>query len=115
MDHIDEGNHVFHRRLRQDAVSQIEDVTIVFTSLIQDSFSLCSKRLLVCKQDHGIEIPHYRHIVTHALPALVESDTPVESDYIAAGFPHQLQQRRCARAEMNYRNPGHNVPDYVSR
>src|SRR5215213_6243084 len=115
MDHLYQCNHILNRCLRENAVSEVENVTRTSTRLIHDSFRLCSNDILVCKQYDRIKIPHNRHVVTHMLPALVQPDTPVESDYIAACFAHQLEQRCCAGAKMNYRNAWNNISNHASR
>src|SRR5215212_5281346 len=83
--------------------------------LIEDPLRLCSKRILFCKQHDRIEISHYGHIMTHASPAFIESDTPVEPEHIAARFAHQLEQRSCSSSKVNYRNTRHNVSNHVLR
>src|ERR1051325_11544442 len=96
-------------------MSEIEDVSRLPTCLIEDSLRLRAQHIRFRKQRHRIEISHYRYVMTDTLPAFVESDAPVESNHIAAGFAHQLQQRSRAGAEMNHRNTRHNIPNHIPR
>src|SRR5829696_2733736 len=79
--------------------------------LIKDPLCLLSQHLLLCKQHNRIEIAHHCDLVTHALPAFVQSHAPVESNHIATSLAHQLQQRCCPRAEVDHRNAWGNTSD----
>src|SRR5829696_5117733 len=114
MNHIDQRDYVINGRLGQNAVSQIEYMTRATSSFIQNPPGLCSKRILIRKQDNRIEISHHCHVMTGTSPSVIESHTPVESDHVAAGFAHQLQQRRCSGAKVNDRYARRNILDDAS-
>src|ERR1051325_306509 len=115
MDHFHQRDHVFNRSFRQYSMAEIKNVSRPSLSLSENSFHLLSQYLLICKQDDGIEISHHRHVVTDTLPAFVETHAPVEPDHVAAGFTHQLEQRRSTRTEMDYRHARSDIPDHVAR
>src|SRR5215208_2134858 len=94
-------------------MTEVENMPGTPLCLIEDPPGLCAKRILVCKQHSRIEISHYGHIMTHALPAFIESDTPVEPEHITARFAHQLEQRSCSSSKVNHRNTRHNVSNHV--
>src|SRR5690349_3813736 len=87
-------NHIFHRRLRQDPVAQVEDVTRTTIRLVQNPFRLRAQHPLISKQHNRIEVTHHRHIMTNAFPSFIESHAPVEPDNITTGFAHHFEQRR---------------------
>src|ERR1043165_6002754 len=94
-------------------MTKIEDMSLPSYSLIEYPLRLLTQNILLCKQRNRIEIPHYRDGVSNPLPRLVESDTPVEPDHIAARFTHQFQQRRRSRAEVNNGNTLRHIPDHT--
>src|SRR4029079_7275285 len=69
MHHLDQRDHVLDRRLRQDPVTKIKDVSRPATGLIQNPLRLFAQRILFRKQRDRIEIPHHRDVVTDSSPA----------------------------------------------
>jgi len=91
MNNFDKRDDIFHWRLRQDAVAQVKDVSGSSARLFKNPFGLCPQVILIRKKRHWIEIAHHRYVVTKALPALIQTHTPVESNDVATGFAQQLQ------------------------
>src|SRR5262245_35553776 len=96
-------------------MAEIKNVPGPPSSLIQNPFRVPSQCFLIFEQRDGIEISHYRHVVTDSLPAFIETHAPVEPDYVSSGLAHQLEQRHRTRTEMDHRNVGCHVADNVSR
>ena len=57
------------------------------------------------QQERRIEIALHADPRAQAAPRLPEIDTPVQADHGAPGLPHQFQQPRRSRPEVDHRNP----------
>ena len=76
------------RRRRQNAVAQIENMSIAASSPAQNvfhpAFNFMERRI----QYDRIQVPLYGAIVTDHGPCLIEMDAPINANDIASGFPH---------------------------
>ena len=93
--------HIVHRRFGQDSVAQIEDVAGAPGGEAEDFFRAPLQFLPVGKEQDGIEISLHGALVIEAGPALIEGNTPVESDHIGSSFVHGGKQRRAVSSEIN--------------
>src|SRR5687767_13566038 len=81
---------------------QIKDVTWSVCSLIDYLFSLRDDVITVSKQRNRIEVAHHTNIMAHSIPSLIESHTPVETNYVTASFSHQFEKSSGAGSEVNH-------------
>ena len=88
---FDKRNHILDRCLRQYTVTEIEDVTGPSTGLLENLPGLSPKMVLVCKQGNRIEIAHYTNLIPNTFPTFIQRHAPIETNYITAGFAHQLK------------------------
>ena len=88
---FDECNHILDRCLRQDTVTEIEDVAGPSTGLCENFANVSAKVVQACKQIDRIEIAHYTDIEPNALPSFIQRYAPIQSNHIAAGLTHQLK------------------------
>src|SRR6185437_14866938 len=104
MHQIGDELDVFERRLWQDTVPEIEDMTIAHPDLVQDRTHL-SLDLITRREEHDrIEVALHRVIVPDPPPALVDIDAPVHTDDIGAGRGEQIENAKGAGAEDDNRN-----------
>ena len=83
--------HIFFRRVLQDAVADVENVTRASfgpAQHVMDTFLHFGDGR---KQGDGIKVALYGSIMTDSLPALVKRDSPIEADHIAASLAHQWE------------------------
>lgn len=80
MDGFDQRDGVFHGGLRQYAVTQIEDVSGTTVGLLEDGFDMTANRRDVGQQYHRIQIALNRSIPADGIPAIFQSNSPIESD-----------------------------------
>ena len=93
VDDVDQGADVVDGGLRQDPVTEVEDMARTAPGLRQDSPGLALDFLERSEQDDRIEIPLDGDVMTEPLPGLIELDPPIEADDRAAGVALKLQQR----------------------
>ena len=91
--------------LREDAVTQVEDMAGTGSGLREDSAGLAFDFRHGCEQDDRVEIALNGDVVAEPLPGPVELDPPVQADDRAAGVALELQERDGAGAEMDHRAP----------
>src|ERR1022692_3354091 len=100
MDRINQCHRVIDRRVGEDSVTEIKDVTRTAGSLIEDGLRAIADFGDLSEQRDRIEIALHRNIVTETRPRLREIDAPVEADHIAASLAHQLEQIAGDGSEM---------------
>ena len=67
--------------------------------------SLARRRIFAIGEQHGrIEIALHGPVVADDLQAVVEPDSPVDADHVAAGLGQERQQRRVAGGEVDHRH-----------
>ena len=93
--------------LRQDAVTEVEDVARARPRAAQDVVRLPLRALPRPEQHRGLEVPLHRPLLPDGRPGVVEPDAPVDADRAPARGRHLGQQvRRHSRAEMDRRHVG---------
>ena len=81
------------RCVLQDAMTHVEDVagaTFGPTQDIMDTFFHFGDG---SKQGNRVEITLYGSVVADSTPALIERDTPIQADHVAASLTHKRDQR----------------------
>src|SRR5260370_28051826 len=104
--HLDHGFHILHRGLRQDTVSEVEDVAGARAGALQQigdgQLELGQWR----EEDGGIEVALDRRAVADVHPGLVDVDPPIDAEHVAAGGMQLAEEPGGAGAEVNHRHAG---------
>src|SRR4051812_772178 len=82
------------RRLRQDAVAEIEDERSI-RECLHHRIDSTVERAAAREQCERIEIALHRHQVLHAVARKAAFDPPVEADGIDSGFGHVAREHRA--------------------
>ena len=85
---FDECNHILDRCLRQNTVTEIEDVAGPSTGLCENLPNFSAQVVCARKQSDRIEIAHYTNIIPNAFPSFIQRYAPIKSNYIAASLTH---------------------------
>ena len=85
MNDIDQRADVFNGRLRENSVTQVEDMTRATACLRQDAPGLGLDFMNGREQHDRVEIALNGHARPQSLPALIELDSPIEADDRTAG------------------------------
>src|SRR6185437_4172615 len=88
----------------QDAVAEVEDMAGAAGGLVENRADAPANLGEAGEQRDRIEVALHADAVAEAGPRLAKVDAPVQSDDVAAGLAHQLQQVAGHGAEMNYRH-----------
>jgi hypothetical protein len=88
VDHVDGGFDMLDRRRRQNAVAQVENMSIAAGSPVQDIFHPAFNFMERAIQCDRIQVPLHGAIVTDHGPCLIEMDAPINADDIASSLPH---------------------------
>src|SRR6266404_2850437 len=102
---FDELYHMVNRRFWQNSVTQIKDMAGSVCCPVENITRPFADMFDRSKQFNRVKVPHDRDIIADQLPPVIQIDTPVKSDHIAASLFHQLQQRSRTCAEMKHRRP----------
>src|SRR5512143_23341 len=108
MRRIDEFRSVLQRRLLQDTVAQVHDVTIPASCSVEYLLGALPDKLLGAEERNRVQIPLNGLVKSHSLPGNVEIAPPVKADHITSGFRHHLKEGRCPVGEMDER---YGLPD----
>src|SRR5579862_8311057 len=93
--------HVLNRRLRQDAMAEIENMPRASGSTAKNIFRTRLYFFPVSEEKHWIEIALHRALVIEASPAFIEWNAPVESNNVGSRFAHRWQKRGAIGAKVN--------------
>src|ERR1700756_3368383 len=104
VDDLDEQLEVLERRLRVNAVTEVEDVAGPAARPAQDLARAGADQLWRPEQHSWIEVALDPALVTDALPALVEGNRPVERHDVGVGGSNRFEQPRGPGAEMDARD-----------
>src|SRR5260370_19919190 len=99
--HLDHGFHILHRGLRQDTVSEVEDVAGARAGALQQIGDVQLELGQWREEDGGIEVALDRRAVADVHPGLVDVDSPVDAEYVAAGGVKLAEESGGAGAEVN--------------
>src|SRR5580698_752844 len=83
--------HILHRRLRQNAVPQIKNMSRPPACLPQNIFGARLNFLPLRKKQRRIQISLHRSAITQTFPAFIEGNAPVEPDHLGARLLHRRQ------------------------
>src|SRR5262245_34535508 len=103
VDELDQVLDVVDRCLRDDAVTEVEDVTRLSVHLVEDRPRLSFDRRAIRTEHDRIEIALNRLAAKRA-PRRGERRTPIERDHVAASLVHLMHEVRVAGAEMDDRH-----------
>ena len=101
VDNLDQGSDMIDGRMRQNAVSQVEDMAWASAGLPQDSAGLTLDLLERGEEDDGIEVPLHGDAVAKPCPSLVQLDAPIQADHRAPRIPLEVQQRARIGPEVD--------------
>src|SRR5260370_25736951 len=104
--HLDHGFHILHRGLRQDTVSEVEDVAGARAGALQQIGDVQLELGQWREEDGGIEVALDRRAVADVHPGLVDVDSPVDAEHVAAGGMQLAEEPGGAGAEVNHRHAG---------
>ncbi len=91
MHKLHQRRHMLHRRLRQNAVPQVEDMSGATAGPLQH---ICGPAFDLGEggeQRYRVQVALDGDVVAQPAPGIVQVDAPIDADYIAAGLLHQLQ------------------------
>jgi hypothetical protein len=86
VDRFDKGDGIFGRGLGYDAVAKVEDVAGTTGGLVEDIFGTAADFGFVGEENKRIEVALDGAAFADGLPGVIESDAPIDPDYLAAGF-----------------------------
>src|SRR5262245_21892137 len=95
---------VLHRRMLQDAVSQIKDMTRSALRAMENIVNPFLDLWQRGKQDCRIQVTLYGAIVSDDSPAFIERQAPIQAEHRAAGTLHERQQCCAIRPKMDDRH-----------
>ncbi len=90
-----------NRGLRQDAVTQVENVAGSAVGLAENPVGLASHLVHGPEQNGGIEVSLDRDILAQPGPALVQLHSPIEPDDVSARGFLKFEERPGIGAEMD--------------
>src|SRR5271165_1641656 len=94
------------RRLRENSMAQVEDVSGAPGRLLEDPPHLTLDLGEWCEEDDGVQVPLNGDLWSQAVPALPQVDPPIESDHRPSGIALQFQERTSVGAEVDGRHRG---------
>src|SRR5262245_41662955 len=92
------------RSMRQNPVSQVEDVAGTAAGLLQDPPSLSLDLGDWAEEDCRIQITLYCNSWSKSLPRSVQIDTPVQADHCTASLALKFQERGGLGPKMDHGN-----------
>src|SRR5438105_6021387 len=98
---LDEAAQAVARRLRENAVPQVEDVPRASTGAREHGARLARADVERPDERSGLQVALDAEVRADPRPGLVERDPPVHADDIAPRARHRLEQVRGVRAEMD--------------
>jgi len=101
---LDEEADVLDRRVRQDAVAEVEDVPGATGSLVEDLLGLASQVVTGSEERGRVEVALDGAIGADCRPGVGQCDTPVDADHIGTGGGEQGQEASRASAEEDDRD-----------
>src|SRR5690349_8957224 len=107
MYHVDRRLNMFDRRCRQDAMAQIEDVSIAITGTTQNILHSAFDFMERSIEGDRVEVPLHGAIIADHCPGLIEMNPPIHADHIPTRLAHLPQYGCCPGAKMNQ---GHAFP-----
>jgi hypothetical protein len=90
MHHLNQSHDMFHRRLRQNPVSQIKYMAGSAGSSTKHPLSLPPQRVQRCKQRDRIKIALHGSVETNPGPSHIEINPPVYPNHITTRLSQQL-------------------------
>src|SRR3569833_437254 len=103
-DHAHHGLHILYRRVWDDAVTKVEDVTRTPIGRAEDFLDSQFQHFKGREERDRIEIALHRMVVSLLAPADVERLTPVKADDISSRRRHLGKQTGSLDAEVNDRD-----------
>jgi hypothetical protein len=104
MHQIDDRFDVLHRRMLQNAMAQVENVTRATARAAQNIMDALFDFRERSKEQSGIKIPLNRDIMPKSSPAIVQGNAPVQADHIPTGTLHKQKESRSICPEMDHRH-----------
>lgn len=92
MNEVDEGLDFGFGCFWEDAVTEVEDMTIAVGGGLKDGGSALLDDVSWGEQGSGVEIALDASVPANASPALIEGDTPVEAEDGSTGFGHGFEE-----------------------
>src|ERR1700692_2354605 len=96
---LDDSLNVSDWGTGNDAVAKIKDVAGAASCLLEDLADALAKQVFVGEEGYGVEVALHGYCMAESGPALIQGDTPIETDDVGAGFAHGWQQGRGGYAE----------------
>ena len=91
MYHFDDSFDMLNWRVLQNSMPQIEDMPGPSLRprhyFMHMNTQLCKRR----KQRNGIQVALHRRVFAQQAPALIQRDTPIQTDDVATGPLHRFQ------------------------
>src|SRR5690348_16471519 len=82
---IHQRANIFHRRFRQDSVTQVKDVPGTAASLAENSVRTRAQLFLPGKEQYGIKIALHSAVKLQAAPCLIQRKPPVHAHHLRSG------------------------------
>src|SRR4030042_2845763 len=104
MNRVNQRSYIFDRRVGQNSMSEIEDVTRSTSNAIKNSLNLLLNQIPRSQQNNRIEVSLYRHVTPNTGPSLPDIHAPIHPNHISSCVFHEFQKGRVGSGEMNERN-----------
>ena len=88
----------------QDAVTQVEDVTLGLSTGLEDTTYGVIERVRGCEQQRWVEIALNREVGSESSYRIGKIDAEIHTDDVAPGRRHRPEQLTGTDAEMNHRH-----------
>src|SRR6202011_4339906 len=93
--------HVLDRRLRQNAMAEIENVSRPSAGTPQNFVRARLQFFPAGEEQNRIQIALHGAAKFQAAPAIVKRNAPVEPNHLRSGFLHRRKKRGAIRTEIN--------------
>src|SRR5579864_3935674 len=104
MNCVDENLQILDGRVGQNAVTQVEDVTVSAGSAAKHAARPLANNVRGAEQHSRVEVPLNAQSETDAAPSLVERHAPVEGHDVRPRLRYGLEQACGIGAEMDARH-----------
>src|SRR5574337_1553890 len=96
-------------------MTEVEDVARTFCGALKNSAGLAANLIRLGKEPHRVQVALHADPLPKTRPGLTQVYTPIQSDHIPAGIPHQWEQRGRVSPEVNDPHPRRPRCDYARR
>ena len=100
---IDDGAHRIDRCLREDPVTEIEDVSDAPAGTVEHPLGMGDGDLARRKEHCRVEVALDGAVMTDARPSFGQRSAPIEPENRATSVTHRLEERRRASTEVDDR------------